>query len=249
MNKYLRSAITPIFRKFGCDFVDYRPTNYDDLSNKIHARVQDYTMTTLERVNALVEAIKYIEKNNIAGSLVECGVWKGGSIMAMALTLKELGNTTRDIYLYDTFEGMNAPTKEDVLLNGESAEVKFSKTKISDDSSTWCMCPIEKVKKNVLSTGYPEDKIHFIKGTVETTIPSILPDKIALLRLDTDWYESTKHEMKYLYPILSNKGILIIDDYGQWQGAKQAIDEYIAENDNNLFLNRIDYTGRIGIKI
>jgi len=247
MNKYIKKAIIPLIRKCGYDLVEYLPTNYDELTFKIFDSIKDYTMTGIERINAVIEAVKYVEKNKISGVMVECGVWKGGSTMAMALTLKMLNSETRDIYLYDTFSGMNAPTDDDIQYDGALAKKKFSETKLSESTSTWCTWSLDKVRENVFSTGYPKDKFHFIKGTVENTIPDNLPKEIALLRLDTDWYESTKHELTYLFPLLSPNGVIIIDDYGHWEGAKKAVDEYISENNLVLLLNRIDYTGRIGI--
>jgi len=201
-------------------------------------------MTSAERINALIEATKYLVKEKIDGDFVECGVWKGGSVMAMALTLKEMGEV-REIYLYDTFSGMSAPSDVD----GEAAMEMFSKTRTSEDSSQWLLSPIEEVEKNILETGYPKEKCHFIKGKVEDTIPMIIPQKIALLRLDTDFYESTKHELVHLFPRLSPKGVLIIDDYGCWQGARKAVDEYIIDNKLCIFLNRVDSQGRIAIKM
>ena len=180
--------------------------------------------------------------------MVECGVWKGGSTMAMALKLNRLGVEDRKIYLYDTFEGMSQPSKEDKTFYGDDATYKFEQKRISQDSSDWCNASLEEVKKNCFSTNYPQDKFFFIKGKVEDTIPKYLPSKIALLRLDTDWYESTKHELEYLFPLLEPGGVLIIDDYGHWQGARKAVDEYIQNNRLKILLNRIDYTGRIAIK-
>jgi hypothetical protein len=86
-------------------------------------------------------------------------------------------------------------------------------------------------------------------GKVEDTIPADIPEKIALLRLDTDWYESTKHELIHLFPRLQKGGVLIIDDYGFWKGARKAVDEYFAENNIQILLNRIDDTGRMAIKL
>ena len=97
------------------------------------------------------------------------------------------------------------------------------------------------------STGYPVGNIRLLKGKVEDTIPGTMPAKIALLRLDTDWYESTKHELTYLFPLLEKSGVLIIDDYGAWQGARKAVDEYLKDN-GTVYLNRIDFTGRLLIK-
>jgi O-methyltransferase len=91
--------------------------------------------------------------------------------------------------------------------------------------------------------------VRLVKGKVEDTVPKNAPEKIALLRLDTDWYESTRRELVHLFPRLVPGGVLIIDDYGHWQGARKAVDEYIAGNQVKILLNRVDYTGRIGVKI
>ena len=112
----------------------------------------------------------------------------------------------------------------------------------------WCYAPLDAVREAVLSSGYPSRKITFVKGRVEDTLPQAAPEKIAILRLDTDWYESTRHELETLYPRLVRGGVLILDDYGHWQGAKKAVDEYIEKNDLKLFLSRTDYTGRVAIK-
>jgi hypothetical protein len=105
------------------------------------------------------------------------------------------------------------------------------------------------VKQAVYSTGYNRDKFHFVQGMVEDTLPEKAPEQIALLRLDTDWYESTRHELIHLFPRLSRGGVLIIDDYGDWEGARKAVDEYIAQHNVAILLNRIDHTGRIGVKL
>lgn len=246
-----------LIRRFGIDIVSYPkahpvtvtyPPDFSDANKEICDAVKPYTMTTPERVNALIDAVRYIVANKINGALVECGVWKGGSTMAMMLTLEKLMDESRDLYLYDTFSGMNAPSDADVSIGGEKAHEKFYKTQISVDASSWCLSSLDEVKENVFSTGYPKDKIHFIEGKVENTIPLNMPRKIALLRLDTDWYESTKHELIHLFPLLQPNGVLIIDDYGHWEGARKAVDEYISGNNICILLNRIDYTGRIAIK-
>ena len=165
-------------------------------------------------------------------------------MMAVAMTLLEHGDRSRALYLYDTFEGMPAPSGVDKSFDGISAEV-LREMEIKEKGG-WCHASLEDVRANMISTGYPKEKIHLIKGKVEETIPQTIPSKLALLRLDTDWYESTKHELRHLYPILDAKGILIIDDYGHWEGAKKAVDEYFAEDE--VYLHRIDYTGRIVVR-
>ena len=155
----------------------------------------------------------------------------------------------RNLYLFDTFEGMPKPGGVDVSFNGTKAIQLFDEQKVTDDSSALCYASLEEVKDIVFSSGYDKTKIHFIKGKVEDTLPDNAPEVISLLRLDTDWYESTMCELVHLFPRLSPGGVIIIDDYGHWLGARQATDEYLAQNNVRLLLNRIDYSGRIGVKI
>ena len=207
-----------------------------------------YTLTSVERVYGLISSVKYIVESNISGDIVECGVWRGGSVLASINSLLNFGSDSRDIWLYDTFEGMSAPTEEDYSLRSGSAKEKFNETKFNDKSSNWCFASLDDVKKTLSRSTYSSERIHYIKGMVEETIPSSMPEKIALLRLDTDWYESTKHELEHLYPLLVPGGILIIDDYGHWNGCRKAVDEYFCLLEKKPLLLRLDYTGRVAIK-
>ena len=211
----------------------------DDVAATVRA-VTPYTATSAERQASLIDSVKYIERCRIPGDIVECGVFRGGSIMAVALTLLRLKSTDRHLFLFDTFEGMPDPGSEDVDSRGISAKAQLEAVR--------CYAGLEQVQRAVLGTGYPEDKVHFVKGMVEDTIPERSPQQIALLRLDTDWYQSTKHELIHLYPRLVNHGVLIVDDYGYWQGARKAVDEFIAEMSDPILLNRIDDTGRVAVK-
>jgi O-methyltransferase len=226
---------------------DY-PSDFDSEHISILNEVRPRTMTSPERVYALTEAVKYVVRQKISGSIVECGVWRGGSMMAVALALRNLGCTDRSLYLFDTYAGMPKPESVDIDSKGQSAMPMFKSNQTGDDSSDFCLGTLPDVQAGMAGTGYDQKLIHFVKGKVEDTIPSQAPERIALLRLDTDWYESTRHELEHLFPRLSCGGILIIDDYGYWQGAKKATDEYIAQHVPSLFLNRIDHTGRIAIK-
>jgi len=214
---------------------------------EIHKRAQPYSMVSPERLYATYQAIKYAEANNIEGDVVECGVWKGGNSMVMALTLVNCNSQHRNIYLYDTYEGMVEPGEKDVDFKGQHSKGVWKKHQ-SSEVNEWCYSPLEDVKQNMASTAYPKEKVHFIKGKVEDTIPATLPDKIAVLRLDTDWYESTVHELKHLFPRLADRGILLIDDYGHWKGQKEAVDAYFADKFKPL-LSRTDYSGRMMIKL
>ena len=209
--------------------------------------VQPYTRTSPERIVAVVEAVRYITRRRIPGAVVECGVWRGGSVMAAAKALLALGAAERDLYLFDTFEGMSAPTDRDVDYVGQRAERELARSSRTGDGY-WCYASLEDVQQSVGTVGYPESRVHYVRGKVEDTIPGQAPAEIALLRLDTDWYESTKHELQHLYPRLAPGGVLIIDDYGHWKGARQATDEFIAATPDFGMLTRIDYTGRLTIK-
>lgn len=216
----------------------------------IYELCKPYTMTSVERMYALYRAALYVLDSDIKGHFVECGVWRGGSSMLIAKMLANRGITNRRMYLYDTFEGMSEPTTNDVDIEGKDASYLLKVNEDNkQDSMVWCLADLTDVKNNLGLTGFSDQNIVYVKGKVEETIPGTIPqDEIALLRLDTDWYESTKHELIHLYPRLKQNGVLIIDDYGHWEGCKKAVDEYLQENKVNILLNRIDYTGRIGIK-
>jgi hypothetical protein len=225
----------------------FRPDMEEEFE-EIRKKCKKYTMTSAQRMYALYMATKYIVQNKIPGDMVECGVWKGGSAMVMALTLKRLNETTRKIYLYDTYTGMTKPGARDTNYRNEDFE-EIWQSRQKGNYNKWCHAPLEEVKNNLYSTGYPKENIIFIKGKVEETIPSIIPDKIALLRLDTDWYESTYRELCFLFPRLSVHGVLLIDDYGCLKGAREATEKYFKENGIKILLNRVDHTGRICIKV
>ena len=232
----LRQAIRTLINKFGYDLVkpDERlvinglPADFDKDVVDTYKKVKPFTMTTPERIAALCGAVKYLTENKIEGDFVECGVWRGGSTMAAIDTLLKAGDKSREIFLFDTYEGMSEPTEHDKVLTGAAADELMRTTDKEDPTSVWCYSTIDEVQKNVGSLNYPAGKVHFVKGKVEDSIPQTLPGKIALLRLDTDWYESTAHELKHLYPLLVPGGVIIIDDYGHWEGARKAVDEYIA---------------------
>jgi hypothetical protein len=208
---------------------------------KLH-NTHEYHMTQLnyERVIHNINSVEHVIHNNIDGDIVEIGVWRGGSILSMILTLEELGITDRTIRLYDTFSGMTEPTDIDIFYNGKSA-LEFTQERYkTNDISVMNYVPIEEVQNNISSnSSYPSENITYHKGDIIHT--DYIPEKISLLRLDTDWYESTKFELDNFYDRVSTGGVIIIDDYNCWKGAKKATDEFI--NERNLRINLIDCTG------
>lgn len=222
--------------KFDQDFFD------------IHKKCEIYTMTSFERMYLLYNAVKYIVKQQVPGDLVECGVWRGGSSMVMAHTLMKMNETTRKVYLYDTYTGMAKPMDRDVDFLGRSAIKEWAKNK-KGDFNKWAYSSLEETKGNLFKTSYPKDNLVFVQGKVEDTIPETIPDKIAILRLDNDWFEPTYHELSYLFPRLSVNGVIIIDDYDFLRGQRESVDKYFAENNINILLSPIDGAGRVGIKV
>ena len=255
MRSRLARSVKDIAHQFGLEVSRYRPSgpavlppDFDQSAMATIVKSSPYTMTSPERLFALVQSVRYLTSNRITGDIVECGVWRGGSMMAAALTLIECGDVSRDLFLFDTFEGMVAPTDRDVAIDGRSAGKLLQSHKKTESDSVWCYATLNTVKEAMESTGYRAEGVHYVQGKVEVTIPRYAPTQIALLRLDTDWYESTRHEMEYLFPRLVKGGVLIVDDYGHWKGAREAVDEYLSNNRIKLLLNRIDYTGRIAVK-
>ena len=250
----VKQAVRRALRSAGLDLVRYTklelPRDFDpDLVATIEA-VQPFTMTTPELLEALWRSVRWIADTSVPGAVVECGVWRGGSMMAAARTLLER-NDVRDLYLFDTFAGMPPPTAEDKFSAYDGYDPMGHwrrRRRGSGDASSWHEVSVDEVRANVLSTGYPPERVHMVQGRVEDTLPGAAPDAIALLRLDTDWYESTRVEMEHLYPLLSPGGVLLLDDYGHYEGARRAVDEYLAAAGERLLLSRVDYTGRMAVK-
>ncbi len=209
---------------------------------EIWEKAKSYTMTSMERGYALYGAVRYVMDRKIPGDFVECGVWKGGSCMLMAYTIMAGGYEPKHVHLFDTYSGMTMPGEEDIIAwNGRSVRERFERF------DSWSV-GLEEVRKNLRATGYPEEYLHFVPGDVADTLPVSAPDSISLLRLDTDWYESTARELEILYPKLIEKGVLIVDDYGHFKGARKAVDDFFSDKPRPLFC-RPDYTGRTAVKV
>lgn len=194
----------------------------------------------------LIQAIRYIEGNRIPGDIVECGVWRGGNLVIAGLLRQRMG-FDRKLWAFDTFAGMTAPSSADFKPAEDlDVEEKFASLN-RDDHNDWCMASEEEVLHNFKSRVGTSD-LRTVKGPVEETLkrPENLPEQIAILRLDTDFYESTKAEMEILYPRLAKGGVLIVDDYGEWAGARKAVDEYFAGQP--VWLHYVTHTVRLMIK-
>ena len=206
------------------------------MRGSIIGKCKDYTKTNSIRLGSLYDICKEVIEEGIEGDFVETGVWAGGSCMMMAYVLRECGEK-RNIYMYDTYEGMTEPDDMDVKFNDDRPfHDKWKSNLTSSGVCKWNYKSEEDVKLNMGRTKYPDSLIHLVKGKVEDTVKKDSHKKIAVLRLDTDFYSSTDHSMKNLYPRLKKGGYLIVDDYNCWKGAKRAVDEYFGKDRPELVM-------------
>lgn len=207
------------------------------------------TMASYQRLFATALACKHVVAQGIEGAFVECGVWRGGnSILAASILRSSEG--ARSVYLFDTFSGMTRPSEDDVQLQTKQPAMTTFAVTETNEASTWCLASIKDVRANLKAFGIDPETLRLVMGDVCETleVAENLPEKISVLRLDTDWYESTKKELEVLYPRLVSGGILIVDDYGHWSGSKKAVDEYFARMGHLPFFQFTDRTGRCAVK-
>jgi O-methyltransferase len=224
------------------------PVDFTDAEIALCDWVAEYTMTSPEKIVGLANAVRYVAARRIPGDMVECGVWRGGSAMVAARTFCESGDTTRTIHLFDTFAGMTNPGPQDRRYDGTAANLLLKRDRDRTASGYWCIADEHDVRQNLAKSGYPANQIRLIVGDVTETIPAEAPGSIALLRLDTDWYASTRHELEHLYDRVSPGGVVIIDDYGHWQGSRRAVDEFLSTLTAVPLMTRLDFDGRMWIK-
>jgi hypothetical protein len=205
------------------------------------------TMTSRDNLASTILAVRYIVNNKVEGDFIECGVWRGGHSIAAALTFK-LYNTNRKVFCFDTFTGMSEPSFFDKRIGSSTPALTKYEQSNNPSFNAWCYSSIDEVRNNFLNAGIHPDNFMLIEGDVIKTLPDFKPIKVAFLRLDTDWYESTKSELEHLWPHLSKFGIITIDDYGHWEGSKQAVDEFFKTVPGILF-TPIDYSARTAIKL
>ena len=191
--------------------------------------VYNNTMCSKKRVEALAKAIHFVVDNNVSGDFVECGTWRGGLAALMSYYAKDTED--KRLYVYDTFEGMPEPGENDCGT---------SKRMYEENKGDWCRAGLD-VVKSILQQVDPSysDYCYLIKGKVEDTLDLIAPQTIALARLDTDWYESTKKELEVLYPRVQPRGYVLIDDYSDWNGCRQAVDEYFSSIQSATYIKSI----------
>jgi predicted O-methyltransferase YrrM len=220
---------------------------------EIWEQAAPYTMTSIQRGFALWLAVNRIIDTNVPGAFVECGVWKGGSAMIIALTLLQRGVRDRDIFLFDTFAGMTAPSNIDIDYKGHHA-LELMQGLLGHETAALVAARVslDEVKTAMVRTDYDPQYVHYIVGDVRQTLQRTQTLEISLLRIDTDFYDSTLAELIQLYPRVSQNGLVIVDDYGHWHGARRAVDDYFTQYAPSMTLPMfwpIDYTGRAFTKV
>jgi hypothetical protein len=224
------------------------PADMDGGFRELHTACAPFTMTSVDRMYALRQAVRYVVANRVAGDIVECGVWRGGSAMMAALTLQAEPDDGRLVWLYDTFEGMTEPGPLDVRRHDNfNASANWGEIAGDRTLDMFAYSSFDEVRANMTAAGVKQASLKYVVGRVEETIPSVVPSSISILRLDTDWYESTRHELEHLWPLLSPGGVLIVDDYGYFAGSQRAVDEFFEGREDAPFLNRVD-VGRVAVK-
>ena len=225
------------------DFWKNNIPEIDEENKNLIEFINEYSMTPLIRRWTLIKSLHYINKKKVIGDIVECGIWRGGNLfLAKKIQDKYYKEIKRKLYGFDTFEGMSEPSNHDgIRINKIYQNFK-------NNNEPWAKASLDDVKNFSKKLFSDIDEFNFIKGKVEDTLKDKknLPDKISLLRLDTDLYESTKIELNILYPLLVEKGILIIDDYGDFPGCRKAVDEYFS--DKNVLMISVDKSCRVIVK-
>jgi O-methyltransferase len=192
------------------------------------------TMIGMQRLTSLQRCVETVLADDIPGDLVECGVWRGGACILMRAVLAAYGDETRCVWLADSFEGLPLP---------DPAKYKADKGIRSDLAAGILGVPEAEVRANFQRYGLLDDQVRFLPGWFKDTLHDAPIDRIALLRLDGDLYESTIQALDALYPRLSPGGFCIIDDYHVMKPCEQAVTDYRAKHGVSGEIVEIDGTG------
>ena len=250
MNNFFKNLINKSINQMGYSIInnDQKIVELNEKDSNLINLISNYSMTPKIRIYNLLQALRHLKHKKIHGDYVECGVWKGGNILLLKKFLETEDEYHRKIYAYDTFEGMTSPDENDFEIGNNNFATKLLEKDKSKKTNVWGVCSLEEVKKNISKHVKNLNNINFIKGPVENTLNERknIPEKISLLRLDTDWYQSTKKELEVLYEKVESGGVIIIDDYGHWGGSKKAVDEFFSNK--FVWMHYVDYACRLIIK-
>lgn len=247
-------AINKVLSRFGYSIVkpeNWRPKNNFERLNlpaEVEHHVRNNSMLSEIRLKNIVDISSYLLQNNIYGDFVECGVWKGGSVALMAYIMKEQ-DKKRMLHLFDAFDDICEPDANvdgeraiELVGGKENAQGRLQAVKGVYDYKGGHGNDVEAYTLITEKIDYDKKFVKVHKGWFQDTLPMAKNeiDKIALLRLDGDWYSSTKVCLENLYDKVVNNGIIIIDDYGAYEGCKKAVDEFLNERNLTPFMINVD---------
>jgi O-methyltransferase len=242
-------------RRIGAqDFSKLDPVEFSKADAEVVRFVLDnrLTMGSRQRLVATVKACKHAVEAGIDGDFVECGVWRGGHAIAAKLTFENAGSDKK-VWLFDTFTGMTRPTEVDTTRFSDKPAAQWFEEARKAEHVDWCFASLEDVRSNFEKARADVSGVRFVAGDVRETLAdeANLPPAISVLRLDTDFYDSTKAELETLYPRLSTGGSLLIDDFGHWDGARRAVEEYFdaLPPRSRPLLHVSEYSARMGVKV
>ena len=248
VSRFINRFLAPLGLRISKSY-KFRPTGIEDQAWDAMKVASGRTMGIPVQQYSMWQASRYVVENDIEGEIAEFGVWRGGMSLISAMALTQTGSQ-KEIYLFDTFMGMTQPTEFDYELLGGNTALKMlrNEKKMDGKINTWAYASLRDVQDGFKENSFPVERLHFVKGDVSDTVPMDLPERIALCRIDTDWYESTKHVISHAWPRLSDYGVLILDDYDVWSGSREAVDDYFNEIGYRPLATRID-SGRLIIKL
>jgi hypothetical protein len=257
----VKSSLKSLFDALGYE-VKPKPVSDDafdnDFDREAHAqiaRVRAHSMLPYARLYSLYEQAVYCERAGIPGAFVECGVWKGGAMGLMALANQMHGRAPRDLHLFDSFEGIPEP---DESVDGARA---IAEARAAGGAARGNLVPLGgmyespgtlEANRALLEgiIGYDPARLHYHAGWFQQTLPRDVAaiGPIAILRLDGDWYASTKICLDHLFDRVVTRGFVIVDDYGRYDGCRRAADEFLGARGIETYLHRIDSEARYWIK-
>ncbi|WP_018503386.1 TylF/MycF family methyltransferase [Parafrankia discariae] len=192
-----------------------------------------HTMTGVRRMESLQYCVEQVLRDGVAGDLIETGVWRGGSCILMRGVLAAYGDTERTVWVADSFEGLPPPDPARYAADAGDTHHQNRALAVS----------LEEVRDNFRRYGLLDGQVRFLKGWFRDTLPAAPIDRLAVLRLDGDMYESTVDALRGLYPKLSPGGFCVVDDYGAIEGCRAAVDDFRRTAGIEEEIVRIDWTG------
>jgi hypothetical protein len=192
-----------------------------------------HTMVGRKRLDNLQQSVETVLFENVPGDLIETGVWRGGCTVLMRAILKAYGDTTRTVWVADSFEGLPAPDPDRFPADRDDTHHAVDFLRVGENE----------VRETFRRYGLLDGQVRFLKGWFKDTLPSAPIERLAVLRVDGDMYESTLQALSALYPRLSPGGFAIVDDYGAIPACREATDDYRRAQRIETPLTRIDWTG------